>query len=216
MSRRALAGLLALGLAACGGLKSTLPEVPQPASLAGVPTPALGLAALDGELTRLQAELERRLMGRSWGVPLQLSRPPQPMIRVRLGADETFAAGSAQLEPRSLALYAELAEVLKASPSVVTHVLAHGDAPTSDEPWTDLSARRAASVHDYLASRGVPVTRLRAEGRAAREPATADPAAGAVNRRVELVLRVVVAGSEAEAWMPPPPSAACLPCSADE
>ena len=57
---------------------------------------------------------------------------------------------------------------------------------------TSLAARRAATLRAYLEQRGVPATRLRAEGRAA----AADP-------RVLLVLKPVVAGREPEAWTPP-------------
>ena len=74
-------------------------------------------------------------------------------------------------------------------------VVVHGDADSAD-PATDLSARRAASLLNYLASRGLPLTRLRAEGRGAREPATPDTGAAA-NRRVEFVLKPVIAGREA-------------------
>lgn len=216
MKLRGLLGGLVLGLAGCGGLTSTLPAATPAVAVLGVPTPAATLAGLDAERVRLQRELERRLIGRDWGVPVQLSRGAEPFIRVRLGADESFAGGSAQLEARALLLYAEIGEVLKASPGAVTHVLVHGDAPTSAEPWTDLSARRAASVRAYLIGRGVPDTRLRAEGRGAGEPATVESGAEAVNRRVELVLKPVIAGSEAEAWMPPPASTNCQPCATDE
>lgn len=214
MTLRGLLAGVAIGLAGCGGLKSTLPAAAPAAAVVGVPTPAVAPANLDAELVRLQRELERRLTGRDWGVPVQLSRGAGPYVRVRLGADESFAGAGAQLEARALLLYAEIGEVLKAAPGVVTHVVVHGDAPTSTEPWTDLTARRAASVRAYLAGRGVPETRLRAEGRAAGEPATVESGAGAVNRRVELVLKPVVAGSEAEAWMPPP-STPCQPCATD-
>lgn len=216
MSLRLLLLALAAGLGACAGLTSTLPERPPAPAIVGAATPAVPLLGLDATLTDLQDALERRLTERDWGVPLQLSRGAEPYIRVRLGADESFGPGSAQLRAPVLALYAEIGEVLKGAPSVVTHVLAHGDAATTAEPWTDLTARRAAAVESYLVARGVPPTRLRAEGRGAAEPATADAGAGSVNRRIELVLKPVVAGQEAEAWMPPPATAHCLPCTGDE
>lgn len=207
---------LGAALAGCGGLKSTLPAAPDVVPVAGAATAAVAPSGLDAELTRLQTALERRLMGRDWGVPLQLARGPEALVRVRLGADASFAPGSAQLQPQALRVYAEIGELLRASPGVVAHVLAHGDTPAGSEPWTDLTARRAASVMAYLVERGVPATRLRAEGRAASDPVTVEAQADAVNRRVEIVLRPVVLGQEAEAWMPPPRATGCQACSSDE
>lgn len=208
----AAAGTAAL-LAGCApALTSTLATAPAP-SVVGVATPAVPLAGLDAELGRIQRELERRLAGRDWGVPLQLTRgSPEPWIRVRLGADATFEGDTAQLQASALSLYAELAAVLQAAPGTVAHVLVHGDAAEED-PGAGLTSRRAASVLSYLATREIAPTRLRAEGRADREPASLEPEAGAVNRRVELVLKPVVAGREADAWLPPAPTG-CGPCAA--
>lgn len=211
--RRLAAGALALGLSGCAsvGLESTLVTAPA-ASLVGVVMPAVAPAGVEAELARLQGELERRVARRDWGVPLQLARGPDAQLRVRLGADASFDPGTAQLRADALALYAEIGAVLRAAP-VVTHVLVHGDTAPG-EPATDLTARRAASVLSYLVTQQLPPTRLRAEGRGAAEPATADPGAGALQRRVELVVKPVIAGHEAEAWVPPK-AAACTGHCAD-
>jgi len=200
-ARIALAGM-ALGLGACTSLTSTLPATAPVVSFVGAPTAAVPLAGVDAELLRLQGELERRVARRDWGVPLQLSRGAEPWLRLRLGADESFESGSAQLQPAVLLLYAEVGTVLRDAPAV-THVLVHGDAPEADAA-TGITARRAASVQSYLLTQRVPGTRLRAEGRGAREPVTVEPGAAAANRRVELVIKPVIAGREAEAWLPPP------------
>lgn len=199
--RRALLALCC-GLSACASLTSTLPASTPAVSFVGVAGPAVPPAALEAELTRVQDELQRRLADQPWSVPLQMARTAENALRIRLGADESFEAGSAELAPGALLLYAQIGEVLKAAPAMVTHVLVHGDAPAA-EPATDLTARRAASVQSYLVSRGIPATRLRAEGRADAEPATVEANAGAINRRVELVLKPVVEGQEAQAWVAP-------------
>ena len=212
MRLRLLLTCAALGLGACGGLTSTLPAAAPAASRVGAPAPAVTLAAVDSELARLQRELERRVATREWGVPLQLSRGAEPYLRLRLGADESFDAGTAQLQVAALLLYAEVGAVLRSAPAV-THVLVHGDAPEADAA-TGLTARRAASVQSYLLAQNIPGTLLRAEGRGAREPATAEAEAPAVNRRVELIVKPIIAGREAEAWMPPPPTG-CGACTPD-
>lgn len=196
---------LAIGVAALAGcagpLKSTLTPASSPAELAGVPAISVAPESVETQSARLQAELERRVMSKDWGIPVQLARMPDGAVRVRLGAAETFERGTAQVEPRAMLVLTEVAAILKQAPASVVHVLAHGD-DAGSEPATSLSARRAASVQSYLATRGLPPARLRAEGRGAREPAgmsAADPA----NERIELIARPVIFGREAEAWMPP-------------
>jgi flagellar motor protein MotB len=205
------AGLvLCSAIAGCTSLSSTLPATKPAVSFVGVPGPAVAGAALDAELDRVQSDLQQRLTGREWSVPLQLARTAEDAIRIRLAADPSFEAGSAELAPGALLLYAEIGEVLKAEPALVTHVLVHGATPALELP-SDLTARRAASVQSYLVSRGIPATRVRAEGRAEGEPVTPETGAGAINRRVELVLKPVVEGREAQAWVAPL-STRCTSC----
>jgi outer membrane protein OmpA-like peptidoglycan-associated protein len=207
-----------LALAACGltlsacttSLTTTLAAA-VPVSLVGQPARSVALPALEAELQRLQGQLGQQLTSRDWGIPAQLSRGAEPVLRLRLGADESFDAGGAQLQPAALDLYARIGAVLKDAP-VVTHVLVHGEREAAELP-IDLTARRAASVANYLLATGLPAGRVRAEGRGAREPATAEAQAASVNRRVELVVKPVIAGSEADAWLAPAPTgcAGCLP-----
>jgi flagellar motor protein MotB len=214
MSRRALAALAAaLLLAACAGrLTSTLGTAPPPASAAGTPTVAVAPSAVEDAVQGLERELVARIARRDWAVPIQLARTG-PVLRLRVGAPESFAPDGAQLRPEALLFYAEVAEVLRAAPSFVLHVIGHGDDAPGEEPATGLSSRRAATVASYLRSRGASAARLRAEGRAAREPLVAASDAGAAaNRRIELVFRPVVAGAEPAAWMPPEPPVACSNC----
>ena len=201
MKRRVLAIVFAAGLAGCAELSSTLPAPAPPVSFVGIGGDALAPAALEPQLQRLQADLQERLTSHDGGVPIQLARTGEGFIRVRLGADESFDDGSAELSPAALMAYAEVADAVRAA-EVVAHVVVHGDTP-ADDAATDLTARRAASVRSYLVARGVRATRVRAEGRANAQPATPDPGAGPVNRRVEIVLRPVVTPQEAAAWVAP-------------
>lgn len=67
----------------------------------------------------------------------------------------------------------------------------HTDSTGSDSYNLDLSQRRAESVVNYLTSRGVSASRLRAAGRGENAPvASNDTAAGrSENRRVEIIAR---------------------------
>lgn len=188
MLRRLWLGLPLLALGACATaplpLSSSLPAAAGPVSFVGAPAGALAPEAVEPELDALQAQF-KGLAGR--GVPLRLAREGTG-LKLNFGADESFTPGSAELRPAALSAYAGLARALAARPGMVAHVRVLGDA--SPEPETSLPARRAASLESYLSARGVPGTRLRAHG-----------AAGAT--AVEVLVKPIVAGREAEAWVPP-------------
>jgi outer membrane protein OmpA-like peptidoglycan-associated protein len=188
--RRAALLALATGLGACSGgkLTSTLPPPAAPASYVGASAGLLAPAAVEPELAALEKELGA-LAGRRVAVPLELSREGAT-LKLSFGAQESFAPGSAQLEPAALAAYAGLARALAARPGTVAHIRVTGDAGAASEPESALAARRATSLQAYLAMRGVPGTRLRANG-----------AEGAGT--VEVLIKPIVAGNEAEAWVPP-------------
>lgn len=191
--------VLALALTGCSArLSSSLPTTTAPVSYVGVQAGVFDPATLERSLERVEEDFEE-LARDSGAVPAQLSRAGS-VLKLRLGAAESFAPTGAELLPSALPFYARLADTLRRRPGTVAHVLVHGDAPAGD-PAADLTARRAAALRAYLVSRGVPETRLRAEGRGLRQPATAD--AAAANVRVEVVIQPIVAGREAQAWMPP-------------
>ncbi len=191
----AVPALLAfLLLPACSArpvLTSTLPAAVPYSSDVGVQIPALLPGTAGTVAVQQKAELEQRL--RNAGAPVQLSLLPEDALGLRMAAADSFEAGSAQLQLAALARYAQIADVLKAFPGSVVHVLVYGDSVEPGDVALGIGARRAASILDYLAHRGVPLTRLRAEGRGA---------AGA-GEWIELVLRPVVQGREAQAWTPP-------------
>ncbi len=198
-ARRALC-LLPVLLAGCSAklsssLPASAPVVSYVGAQAGALTPGPAVAsAIDG----LQRDLKEALGG-ARAVPLEFLRDGN-VLKLRLGADASFGPDSAELEAVALDLYAQLAQVLARRPGTVVHILVHGEAASAELP-TDLTARRAASLRAYLAARGVPETRLRAEGRGSSQRLTPDAAPS--NRRVEVVLKPIVAGQDAEAWTPP-------------
>ena len=202
-SARLLCVLPAL-LAGCSGAKlssslpASAPVVSYVGAQAGVLTPGPAqAAAIDG----LQRDLEQAAQAaqRARAIPVEFSRDGEA-LRLRVGADVSFGPDSAQLEAGALELYAALAQVMARRPGTVAHILVHGEVASAELP-TDLTARRAASLRAYFAARGVPETRLRAEGRGSAQRLTPD--GSAANRRVELVLKPIVAGQEAAAWVPP-------------
>lgn len=198
---RALWLLVVLALPACTAkpvLTSTLPASPAPDSrfsVVGAQVPALLPGTTGAVAAQQKSELERRLKDAK--APVRIMSLPEDALGLRIAAADSFETGSAQLKLAALTGYAEIAEVMKAFPGSVAHVLVYGDPGDSPEPGDmafGLRARRAASILDYLARRGIPMTRLRSEIRSA----------AAVGEQVELVLKPVVQGREAMAWTPPP------------
>lgn len=75
-----------------------------------------------------------------------------------------FRSGSAYMPDRSLAVVAEVAEVLTRCPGLAVRVEGHSDARGSEEVNTIMSQERADRVAAALVERGVDASRITAEG----------------------------------------------------
>ncbi|NND87991.1 MAG: OmpA family protein, partial [Flavobacteriaceae bacterium] len=84
-----------------------------------------------------------------------------------------------------------IADIMKEYPTANFHIEGHTDSRGSDSYNLDLSKRRAASVREYLTSKGIPSSRLTSEGYGEARPiATNNTKAGRQqNRRVEISLK---------------------------
>lgn len=150
------------------------------------------LGAVAGSVWSGQMEAKRREMERATaGTGVQVSRTADDQLRLEVPADVSFATGSAALEPRLRPVLDAFASGLGQQPNMRVRVVGHTDSTGTDAINDPLSLRRAQSVRDYLADRGVAAERIEAVGRGAREPvASNDSADGrAQNRRVEIFLR---------------------------
>jgi type VI secretion system protein ImpK len=114
---------------------------------------------------------------------------------VTLLGDGLFAPSSATVAANRVPLFAQIAAALAKVPGTVV-VTGHTDnipIGTARFPsnW-HLSEGRASSVRELLVNAGVPVARVRAEGRADGEPVAPNdsPANRSQNRRVEITLLI--------------------------
>ncbi len=82
-------------------------------------------------------------------------------------------------------------QLLKEMPEVDVQIVGYTDDIGSAEYNRVLSLRRAESVRDYIATRGIDATRLSVSGRGKTDPLVPNstPEGRAVNRRVEFVVR---------------------------
>jgi OOP family OmpA-OmpF porin len=103
----------------------------------------------------------------------------------------TFEVNTADLRPESRGVLDDMAERLKANPTVKVEVAGHTDNTGEAAYNLDLSQRRAEAVRDYLVGRGVPAGQLSARGYGETSPvANNSTRAGRErNRRVELIVQ---------------------------
>ncbi|HPF34275.1 MAG TPA: OmpA family protein [Candidatus Krumholzibacteria bacterium] len=103
-----------------------------------------------------------------------------------------FDLDSASLKSESMARLDQMAEVLVSYPDTDILVMGHTDSSGSEEYNQGLSERRAGSVSDYLAGRGVTNDRIRARGYGETAPVADNATATgrAQNRRVEVSIEV--------------------------
>lgn len=101
-----------------------------------------------------------------------------------------FDLNKATIREESQEALNSIAEIMKEYPSTIFHIGGHTDSQGSDEYNLKLSKERAASVREYLVSKGIPENRLTSEGYGEANPiATNNTAAGRQeNRRVEISL----------------------------
>ena len=101
--------------------------------------------------------------------------------------DIQFETNKAVLEPSTYPVMEEIAENLKAQPSIKVEVQGHTDNVGSAEYNMKLSQARAESVKRYLVDKGVAPDRLMVKGYGQTKPIVPNDTAGnrAKNRRVE-------------------------------
>jgi outer membrane protein OmpA-like peptidoglycan-associated protein len=110
-------------------------------------------------------------------------------VRVVELTSARFPAGSAEVMPAHGQELDRVVSIMKALPHITALVIGHSDQRGDEQTNFELSASRAASVLDYLASQGVDPSRLssRAVGEADLLTLNNDDAALALNRRTEFV-----------------------------
>ena len=130
---------------------------------------------------------ERDLRARTAGTDVQVIRQGDDLI-LNIPSGINFAYNSADVQPQFQRTLDQVAGTLAEYNQTYLDVYGHTDATGSDAYNQSLSERRATSVADYLASRGVQPVRLGTRGFGERQHiASNDTEEGrAANRRVEI------------------------------
>jgi outer membrane protein OmpA-like peptidoglycan-associated protein len=144
---------------------------------------ALAGVAVGSYIDRQEQELRRRTAG----TDIAVIRQGDDLV-LRMPANVTFATGQASIDPAFRGTLDQVADVLRQYNQTYVDIYGHTDSVGSDAFNYDLSDRRAGSVRDYLAMRGVEPVRLGTRGFGETQPiadnATED--GRAQNRRVEI------------------------------
>ena len=132
---------------------------------------------------------ERDLRARTAGTDVQVTREGDNLV-LNIPSGITFAYDSADVQPQFRRTLDQVADTLSQYNQTYIDVYGHTDSTGSDAYNQTLSQRRATSVADYLASRGVQPARIGTRGFGESQPiASNDTDAGrAANRRVEVKL----------------------------
>ncbi len=130
---------------------------------------------------------EKKLREQTAGTGIEVTRVGDE-LKLNLPDGVTFDVDSAIVKSNFHPTLDKVANVLAEYNQTYIDVLGHTDATGSDTYNMTLSQRRADSVANYLAGRGVQRARMGTQGMGESQPiATNDTAAGrALNRRVEI------------------------------
>ncbi len=122
------------------------------------------------------------------GCPEQRKRVTVSKDKIELNEKVYFAYDKAKIESRSYPLLNEVATVLDDNPDIQVRIEGHTDSQGSESYNQKLSQRRAESVVDFLADKGIDRSRLNAKGFGESQPIASNSteAGRAKNRRVEI------------------------------
>ena len=153
-------------------------------AVAGAAAGAAIGAAIGHRMDKQEQEL-RQIQG------VEVSRPSEGEIDVRLTSDILFDVDSASLRPESRTTLRDLATNFHQYPDELIDVEGHTDSTGTSAYNESLSNRRANSVRDYLVDNGVASRSITAVGYGETRPKATNstPEGRQLNRRVEIHIR---------------------------
>ena len=178
------AGIGAAAGAVVGAVIGNQSGNPQTGAVVGAAVGAAAGGVIGHRMDKQQAELQQ--------IPgVEVTRPAENEIAVRLTNDILFDFNSAALRPESQQTLRDLAGNFQRYTDETVTVEGHTDNVGSPEYNQGLSERRAYSVRDYLVNQGVSPSRVSAVGFGETKPKASNetPEGRQLNRRVEIHIR---------------------------
>lgn len=168
----------------------------------GAAAGALAGGAVGNYMDKQQQELERQLAAEQAAKEIEMQRLSDNTIKLDLSSEVSFDSGKSTVKPSFYPSLDKIASVLSQYDQTVIHVVGHTDSDGSEDYNLGLSLDRAEAVQNYLMGKGVTDIRLKIQGRGETEPRAENtsPAGKAMNRRVEVFLKPVIEGQEADAY----------------
>lgn len=148
-----------------------------------------GVGAVAGNVwTKRQEEQKRKMEEATAGTGVAVSQTADNRLKLDIPSDISFAVNRADIQSNFRPILDTFATSLSTTPNSKVTIIGHTDSTGTDAINNPLSLNRAASVRDYLSSRGVASSRIAIDGRGSREPIAANDTAAnkAKNRRVEI------------------------------
>ena len=148
-----------------------------------------GVGALGGYAWSKYMENKRQQMQQATaGTGVEVSQTPDNQLKLHIPSDISFDSGRADNKPNFRQILDDFARGLQGNPNARVTIIGHTDNVGSDAVNDPLSYNRAASVRNYLSTRGVPAGSISIDGRGEREPIASNATAEgrARNRRVEI------------------------------
>lgn len=173
--------------------------------LIGTAVGAVAGAGIGHYMDKQQQEMEAALADEQARHELEVQRLEDETLKIDISSEVSFDFGSAALKSAFMPTLQKVSGILDRYPKTIIHVVGHTDSVGSESYNMELSRRRAQSVVDYFATRGISPNRLVTAGRGEMEPrASNDTEAGRqLNRRVEIYVKPVIEGQESEAYQTP-------------
>jgi outer membrane protein OmpA-like peptidoglycan-associated protein len=194
ISKTAMGGLLGAGAGAglAAGIAALAGKDAAKAALIGGGTGFLTGAAVGGYMDYQDAKLREFLAGTG----VQVIRVGNE-ITLSMPSNITFATNSDQLSDSFLEIMHSVTLVLNEYDKTIIEVMGHTDSTGADSYNLDLSTRRARSVGNHLASKGVNPQRILTQGFGEAYPIAdnSTEVGRGLNRRVELRLSPLTAPS---------------------
>jgi outer membrane protein OmpA-like peptidoglycan-associated protein len=148
-----------------------------------------GAGAVAGNVwTKRQEEQKRQMEEATAGTGVAVTQTEDNRLKLDIPSDISFAVGRADIQSNFRSILDTFATGLLGNPNSNVTIIGHTDSSGSDAVNNPLSLNRAASVKDYLMTKGLQSSRMVIDGRGAREPIVPNDSAAnkAKNRRVEI------------------------------